>query len=104
MRLKEVTLAYSKTLKKTKNTERICLNDELDDLLNSDSPNIEEKIKTLEGEILQKDLEEIEHELKFKENFTLLKDERPIKNFLNLESSKGGYNAVSYTHLRAHET
>ena len=95
MRLKEVTLAYSKTLKKAKNTERIRLNDELDDLLNSDSPNIEEKIKTLEGEILQKDLEEIEHELKFKENFTLLEDERQSKNFLNLESSKGGYNEIT---------
>ena len=56
---------------------------------------MEEKIKTLEGEILQKDLEEIKHELKFKVNFTLLEDERPSKNFLNLESCKGGYNEIT---------
>ncbi len=88
-------LITPKNSKKTKDTERIRLNNELEDILNSDNPNSTEKIKNLEEQILQKDLEEIEIDLKFKENFTLLEDERPSKNFLNLESNKGGYHEIT---------
>ena len=64
-------------------------------MVNSDSINSAEQILILEGELLQKDQEFLEQELKFKENFTLLEDEKPTKNFLNLESTKGGYNEIT---------
>ena len=47
---------------------------------------------------MQGEIEEMQiaDELKFKDNFTLLQDKRPSKNFLNLESSKGGYNEITW--------
>ena len=42
-----------------------------------------------------KEQEHLERELQFKENFTLLEDEKATKNFLNLESTKGGYNEIT---------
>ena len=68
---------------------------ELNDLINSDTIDNVERIWLLEGEILQSELEHLSLDLKFKENFTLLEDEKPTKNFLNLESTKGGYNEIT---------
>ena len=42
-----------------------------------------------------KEQEHLERELQLKENFTLLEDEKPTCNFLNLESTKGGYNEIT---------
>jgi hypothetical protein len=89
MRLK-VTLIFSKTLKKNTRKETTRLENELTILIDSDSQDSAEKIRLIELEILQKEQEFLEQQLKFKENFTLLEDERATKNFLNLESTKGG--------------
>ena len=95
MRLKEVTLVFTKTLEKNTRKETTRLENELTKLIDSDSRDSAEKIRLIEHEILQKEQEFLEQELKFKENFTLLEDERATKNFLNLESTKGGYNEIT---------
>jgi hypothetical protein len=90
LRLKDVTLIFSKTLKKNTRKETTRLENELTRLIDSDSQDSEEKIRLIELEILQKELLEQQLILKFKENFTLLKDEHATKKKLNLESTKGG--------------
>ena len=88
MKLKEVTLSFSKTLKTNTKRETAKLEEELNDLVNSNDPNSAAKIRDLEEELNLKEQEHLERELQFKENFTLLEDEKATKNFLNLESTK----------------
>ena len=87
-KLKEVTLKFSKTLKNNTQRETAKLEEELNDLVNSNDPNSAAKIRNLEEELNLKEQEHLERELQFKENFTLLEDEKPTRNFLNLESTK----------------
>jgi hypothetical protein len=89
-KLKQVTLSFSKTLKKTAKLE-----EELNDLVNSNDPDSADKIRNLEEVLNLKEMEHLERELQIKENFTLLEDEKPTTNFLNLESTKGGYNEIT---------
>jgi hypothetical protein len=90
MRLKEVTLIFSKPLKKNTRKETTRLENELTRLIDSDSQDSAEKIRLIELEILQKEQEFLEQQLKFKENFTLHEYERATNKNLNLESTKGG--------------
>ena len=94
MKLKEATLEFSKTLKVNTRKEELRKENELNNLINSDTIN-SERIQLLENEILQTELEHVSRELQFKENFTLLEDEKPSRNFLNLESTKGGYTEIT---------
>ena len=95
MRLKEVTLVFDKSLKKNSRKENKKLEDELTRLINCDSADSAVKISTIEDKLVQIEQEFLEKELKFKENFTLLEDEKPSNHFLNLESTKGGYNEIN---------
>ena len=85
----------SKPLKTNTKRETAKLEEELNDLVNSNDPDLAAKIRNLKEELNLKEQEHLERELQFKENFTLLEDEKPTKNFLNLESTKGGYNESS---------
>ena len=76
-----MTLIFSKTLKKNNRKESERLENELNNLVDSDSREAAEQIRIIENEILLKEQEFLEQELKFKENFTLLEDERPSKFF-----------------------
>ena len=87
-------MEFSKSLKTNTRKDEIRKENELNNLINSDTNNTE-RIQLLENEILQTELEHVSRELQFKENFTLLEDEKPSKNFLNLESTKGGYNEIT---------
>ena len=95
MKLKEVTLKFSKTLKNNTKRDTAKLEEELNDLVNSNDPNSAAKIRNLEEELNLKEQEHLERELQFKENFTLLEDEKPTRNFLKLESTKWGYNEIT---------
>ena len=95
MKLKQVTLTFAKTLKNNTKRETAKLEEELNDLVNSNDPNSAAKIRALEEVLNLKEKEYLERELQFKENFTLLEDEKPSKNLLNLESTKGGYNEIT---------
>ena len=95
MRLKDITLVFDKSLKKNSRKEAKKLEDELTRLINSDSADSVGQIRTIEEKLAQVEQEFLEKELKFKENFTLLEDEKPSKHFLNLESTKGGYNEIN---------
>ena len=87
-------MEFSKSLKTNTRKDEIRKENELNNLINSDTNNTE-RIQLLENEILQTELEHVSRELQFKENFTLLEDEKPSRNFLNLESTKGGYNEIT---------
>ena len=82
-------------LKKNTRKEAKKLEDELTRLINCDSAESVVQIRTIEDKLAQVEQEFLEKELKFKENFTLLEDEKPSKHFLNLESTKGGYNEIN---------
>ena len=81
MKLKQVTLTFAKTLKNNTKRETAKLEEELNDLVNSNDPNSAEKIRALEEVLNLKEKEYLERELQFKENFTLLEDEKPSKFF-----------------------
>ena len=74
MKLKEATLEFSKSLKVNTRKDEIRKENELNNLINSDTINTE-RIQLLENEILQTELEHVSRERQFKENFTLLEDE-----------------------------
>ena len=77
MKLKQVTLTFAKTLKNNTKRETAKLEEELNDLVNSNDPNSAEKIRALEEVLNLKEKEYLERELQFKENFTLVGDEKP---------------------------
>jgi hypothetical protein len=81
MKLKQVTLSFSKTLKKNTKRETAKLEEELNDLVNSNDPNSAAIIRYLEEVLNRKEKEHLERELQFKENFTLLEDEKPTNFF-----------------------
>ena len=95
MRLKDITLVFDKSLKKNSRKEAKKLEDELTKLINCDTAESVHQIRTIEEKLAEIEQEFLEKELKFKENFTLLEDEKPSKHFLNLESTKGGYNEIN---------
>ena len=63
MKLKEVTLSFSKTLKTNTKRETAKLEEELNDLVNSNDPNSAVKIRILEEELNLKEQEHLEREL-----------------------------------------
>jgi hypothetical protein len=71
------------------------LEEELNDLVNSNDLNSAAKIRDLKEVLNLKEKEHLERELQFKEYFTLLEDVKPTKTLLNLESTKGGYNEIT---------
>jgi hypothetical protein len=91
-KVKTESLSYAKASTKEFHDNTEILKVELNELINSDDPNNTRKITDLEVQLATIEEEYLVKELEYKDNFSVLEDEKPTRNFLNLESSKGGYN------------